>query len=125
MQPDDTGPRPTPVDRSRFDEATRTDLAEGVEGQAPERAEQDWDALEGAPILPDSVPGEEDDVFDAEPDGELPEEDDDNPDQDSDQALPDDEEERAIRRDWLARGSAMSLSDAASAVCAGACEPMR
>ena len=73
--------------------------------EAPEPAEQDWDALEGAPIAPDGVPEDVEGRPDTGQDEELPEEDDDNPDQESDEALPDDEEERAIRRDMGGLGT--------------------
>ena len=43
------------------------------EVEAPTREQQDWDAIKGAKILPDSV-AEEDGI---EKDGELPDEDDD------------------------------------------------
>ena len=61
--------------------------------EGPTIEQQDWDAIKGSKILPDSVPGNGDDK-----EAELPEEDDDNPYQESDEALPDDEEERAISR---------------------------
>lgn len=83
----------------------RTPDADGdIEQDGPTIEEQDWDALEGAPILPDSVPEDGDIGYDAEKDGELPEEDDDNPDQESDEALPDDEEEHEIRKDLSGQG---------------------
>jgi len=78
----------------------RTDTENPVEEQdsdGPTIGQQDWDAIKGGEILPDSVP-ENDDRFDTEKAGDLPEEDDDNPYQDSDDALPDDEEEAAIAR---------------------------
>ncbi|MGN6307885.1 MAG: hypothetical protein ACTHNH_23945 [Mesorhizobium sp.] len=105
MRPDEEGPRRAPVDRSRFDRPSRPDIPAGVDAEAPEPAEQDWDALEGAPIAPDGVPEDAEGHPDAGRDEELPEEDDDNPDQESDQALPDDEEERAIRRDMGGLGT--------------------
>jgi hypothetical protein len=70
------------------------------EVEAPTREQQDWDAIKGAKILPDSV-AEDDGI---EKDGELPDEDDDNAYQDSDEALPDDAEEAAIKRDSARRG---------------------
>lgn len=69
------------------------------EVEAPTREQQDWDAIKGAKILPDSA--EEDGI---EKDRELPDEDDDNAYQDSDDALPDDAEEAAIKRDPARRG---------------------
>ena len=51
MRPDEEGPRRPPVDRRRFDKPARRDIPAGVGSEAPEPAEQDWDALEGAPIL--------------------------------------------------------------------------
>ena len=73
------------------------------ETEAPIIEEQDWAALEGSSILPDSVAGNGDPQDEAE--GELPEEDDDNPFQQSDEALPDDEGERALSRDPSRQGS--------------------
>ena len=70
------------------------------EVEAPTREQQDWDAIKGARILPDSVAEE----GGLEKDGELPDEDDDNAYQDSDDALPDDAEEAAIKRDPARRG---------------------
>ncbi|BCM17951.1 hypothetical protein [Mesorhizobium sp. J8] len=72
---------------------------------APTIEQQDWDALEGGRILPDSVAVNGDPQDDAEAEGDLPEEDDDNPFQDSDEALPDDEEERVLSRDPSKEGS--------------------
>jgi len=69
------------------------------EVEAPTREQQDWDAIKGAKILPDSA--EEDGI---EKGRELPDEDDDNAYQDSDDALPDDAEEAAIKRDPARRG---------------------
>ncbi|RWQ40891.1 MAG: hypothetical protein E5Y88_09490 [Mesorhizobium sp.] len=66
--------------------------------EGPTIEQQDWDAIKGGKILPDSVPGNGDIRYDLEKEGELPEEDDDNPYQDSDEALPDDEEEGALAR---------------------------
>lgn len=70
------------------------------EVEAPTREQQDWDAIKGARILPDSVAEE----GGLEKDGELPDEDDDNAYQDSDDALPDDAEEAAIKRYPARRG---------------------
>lgn len=70
------------------------------EVEAPTREQQDWNAIKGAKILPDSVAGE----GGLEKDGELPDENDDNAYQDSDDALPDDAEEAAIKRDPARRG---------------------
>jgi hypothetical protein len=84
-----------PRDKQR---ATRQD-----ETEAPGIEQQDWDALEGSPILPDSVATNGDP--DAKAQGVLPEEDDDNPYQESDEALPDDEEERVLSRDPSKEGS--------------------
>ena len=70
------------------------------EVEAPTREQQDWDAIKGARMLPDSVAEE----GGLEKDGELPDEDDDNAYQDSDDALPDDAEEAAIKRDPARRG---------------------
>ena len=69
------------------------------EVEAPTREQQDWDAIKGAKILPDSA--EEGGI---EKDRELPDEDDDDAYQDSDDALPDDAEEAAIKRDPARRG---------------------
>ncbi|MGX7877436.1 hypothetical protein ACVDG5_036755 [Mesorhizobium sp. ORM6] len=66
---------------------------------APSSEQQNWDAVEGAKILPDSVAAERDTDDAMERDGTLPEEDDDNAYQNSDEALPDDEEERVLSRD--------------------------
>ncbi|RUX04484.1 hypothetical protein EN784_24300 [bacterium M00.F.Ca.ET.141.01.1.1] len=63
------------------------------ETEGPAMGQQDWDALEGAKILPDNAAVED------EAEGDLPEEDDDNPYQESDEALPDDVEEAVISRD--------------------------
>ncbi len=74
---------------------------EELEGPAIEQ--QDWDVIEGADILPDSVT--DDDMHsDEEKDGELPDEDDDNAYQNSDEALPDDDEERALSGDLAGKG---------------------
>ncbi len=78
-------PRRKPADRTYEEEG------------GPAIEPQDWDALEGAEILPDSVAVIEEDGS-VEQSGDLPGEDDDNPDQDSDNALPEDDEERAIGR---------------------------
>lgn len=75
------------------------------EPEAPTIEQQDWDALEGSRILPDSVAVNGDPQDDAEAEGDLPEEDDDNPFQDSDEALPDDEEERVLSKDPSKEGS--------------------
>jgi hypothetical protein len=72
------------------------DVGPDVDGRAVEQ--QDWDAVKGGQILPDSVPENGDVRYDIEKDGELPEEDDDNAYQNSDEALPDDQEEAAIKR---------------------------
>lgn len=104
MRPDEEGPRRPPVDRRRFDKPARRDIPAGVGSEAPEPAEQDWDALEGAPILPDSVPENDGEAPDVERGEDLAVENDDNPDQESDEALPDDEEEHAIRRDMGGTG---------------------
>lgn len=100
------GPARKTVDRSRFDEPTGRDIPAGVESEAPEMEEQDWDELEGAE--PDSMPENGDFRYvekdGIEMEGDLPEEDDDNPDQESDEALPDDEDEQAIRRDLGGEG---------------------
>lgn len=66
--------------------------------EGPTIEQQDWDAIKGSKILPDSVPGNGDIRYDLEKEAELPEEDDDNPYQESDEALPDNEEERALSR---------------------------
>lgn len=111
------GPLRKPVDRDRFDRdqprGDRPDIEAGIEGDAPEMTDQDWESLEGA--APDDKMTEGDgDAGDGiesavrsgiEVDGDLPEEDDDNPDQDSDEALPDDEEEQALRRDMSGIGT--------------------
>ena len=73
--------------------------------EAPTIEQQDWDALEGGRILPDSIAVNGDPQDDAEAEGDLPEEDDDNPFQDSDEALPDDEEERVLSKDPSKEGS--------------------
>jgi hypothetical protein len=107
------GPLRRPVDRSRFDEdKPDKDIARGMESDAPEDAEQDWESIEGA--APDTAirqgDGDEGEGIESavgpgrEIEGDLPEEDDDNPDQESDEALPDDEEEHAIRRDMGGSG---------------------
>ncbi|RUV94646.1 hypothetical protein EOA75_11025 [Mesorhizobium sp. M1A.F.Ca.IN.022.07.1.1] len=75
------------------------------ETEAPAVEQQDWDALEGGRILPDSVAVNDDPQDDEEAEGTLPEEDDDNPYQESDEALPDDEEERVLARDPSKEGS--------------------
>jgi hypothetical protein len=75
------------------------------ETEAPTIEQQDWDAVEGARILPDSVAVNGDLQDAAEPQGDLPEENDDNPFQDSDEALPDDEEERVLSKDPSKEGS--------------------
>jgi hypothetical protein len=74
--------------------------------EAPTIEQQDWDALEGTKVLPDSVVVVENGFPDRqETEGTLPEEDDDNAYQNSDEALPDDEEERALSRDSSKEGS--------------------
>lgn len=73
------------------------------ETEAPTIEKQDWDAVEGDKVLPDSVVVENGDTEETE--GALPEEDDDNPYQDSDEALPDDKEERVLSRDPSKEGS--------------------
>ena len=90
--------------RRKSDTRNSSDVRTGVETEGPSIQQQDWDALEGAPVLPDSVPENGDIRYDVETDGELPEEDDDNPDGESDEALPDDEEEQAIKRDLSGLG---------------------
>ncbi|MER8376320.1 hypothetical protein NKH19_11870 [Mesorhizobium sp. M1338] len=71
----------------------RTDIEDDApRADGPTIEQQDWDAVKGGQILPDSENG------DIEKDGELPEEDDDNAYQNSDEALPDDQEEAAIKR---------------------------
>ncbi|MEO9337994.1 hypothetical protein ABFT80_11175 [Mesorhizobium sp. SB112] len=65
---------------------------------APTIAEQDWEAIEGGEILPDSVSENGDIRYDVEKSGELPEEDEDNAYQNSDEALPDDQDEKALKR---------------------------
>ena len=75
------------------------------ETEAPTIEQQDWDALEGGRILPDSVAVNGDPQDDAEAEGNLPEEDDDNPFQDSDEALPDDEEDRVLSKDPSKEGN--------------------
>lgn len=67
--------------------------------------QQDWDALEGDKVLPDSVVVENGAGDPRETEGTLPEEDDDNAYQNSDEALPDDREERALSRDPSKEGS--------------------
>jgi hypothetical protein len=74
----------------------RTDEEDGSQVDGPTIEQQDWDAVKGGQILPDSVPENGDMRYGTEKDGDLPEEDDDNAYQDSDDALPDDEEEAAI-----------------------------
>ena len=73
------------------------------ETEAPTIEKQDWDAVEGDKILPDSVVVENGDAEETE--GTLAEEDDDNPYQNSDEALPDDKEERVLSRDPSKEGS--------------------
>ncbi|MBZ9848259.1 hypothetical protein LB565_09720 [Mesorhizobium sp. CA14] len=79
--------------------------AKTEETEAPTIEQQDWDALEGGRILPDSVAVNGDPQDDAEAEGDLPEEDDDNPFQESDEALPDDQEERVLSKDPSKEGS--------------------
>ncbi|MBZ9678651.1 hypothetical protein [Mesorhizobium sp. ES1-1] len=79
-------------------DTTRTDIENGIEADGPVIEQQDWDAIAGAEILPDSVIDSDGINYGIEKDGDLPEEDDDNALQDSDDALPDDEEEAAISR---------------------------
>jgi hypothetical protein len=69
-----------------------------TEADGPIIQQQDWDAIKGGKILPDSVSEDGEISYGIEKDGDLPEEDDDNAYQDSDDALPDDEEEAAIKR---------------------------
>ncbi|TPK71089.1 hypothetical protein FJ930_15805 [Mesorhizobium sp. B2-4-15] len=76
----------------------RTDDDDGPQADSPTIEQQDWDAVKGGQILPDSVPENGDMRYGTEKEGDLPEEDDDNPYQESDEALPDDEEEAAIAR---------------------------
>ena len=46
------GPLRKPVDRDRFDRdqprGDRPDIEAGIEGDAPEMTDQDWESLEGA-----------------------------------------------------------------------------
>ncbi|PBB23378.1 hypothetical protein CK228_22500 [Mesorhizobium sp. WSM4312] len=76
----------------------RTGDDESPEVEGPTIEQQDWDAIKGAQILPDTVSENGDMRYAVEKDGDLPEEDDDNALQHSDDALPDDEEEAAIKR---------------------------
>ncbi|TPK63552.1 hypothetical protein FJ546_12480 [Mesorhizobium sp. B2-4-19] len=76
----------------------RTGDDESPQVEGPTIEQQDWDAIKGAQILPDTVPENGDMRYGVEKDGDLPEEDDDNALQRSDDALPDDEEEAAIKR---------------------------
>ena len=76
----------------------RTDDEDSPEVDRPTIEQQDWDAVKGGRILPDSMPENGDMRYGTEKDGDLPDEDDDNANQDSDDALPDDEEEAAINR---------------------------
>lgn len=76
----------------------RTDIEKGIEADGPVIEQQDWEAIEGAEILPDSLTDSDGVNYGIEKDGDLPDEDDDNALQDSDDALPDDEEEAAISR---------------------------
>ncbi|PDQ21689.1 hypothetical protein CN311_07625 [Mesorhizobium sanjuanii] len=73
--------------------------------EAPAIEQQDWDAVEGAKIAPDSVAAEGGGDDATEADGTLPDEDDDNAYQNSDEALPDDDEERVLSRDPSKEGS--------------------
>ncbi|MDX8446874.1 hypothetical protein [Mesorhizobium captivum] len=75
------------------------------ETEAPAIAQQDWEALEGNKVLPDSVVVENGVPDTQETEGTLPEEDDDNPYEESDEALPDDEEEDVLKRDPSKEGS--------------------
>ncbi|OWK21058.1 hypothetical protein [Mesorhizobium amorphae] len=79
--------------------------AQQDETEAPTIEQQDWDALEGNKVLPDSVAVENGASDTRETEGILPEEDDDNSYQNSDEALPDDDEERALSRDPSKEGS--------------------
>jgi hypothetical protein len=72
---------------------------------APTIEQQDWNDVEGARILPDSVAVEDGTNGSGDTDGTLAEEDDDNAYQNSDEALPDDEEERVLSRDPSKEGS--------------------
>jgi hypothetical protein len=75
----------------------RTDVDnDDTQADGPIIQQQDWDAIKGGKILPDSDNGNV--RYDTEKDGDLPEEDDDNAYQESDDALPDDQEEAAISR---------------------------
>ncbi|AZV20969.1 MULTISPECIES: hypothetical protein [Mesorhizobium] len=74
------------------------------QADGPTIEQQDWDAIKGGEILPESVPENGDMRYGIEKDGDLPDEDDDNAYQDSDDALPDDEEEAAITRDQNREG---------------------
>ncbi|RWC26845.1 MAG: hypothetical protein EOS27_23625 [Mesorhizobium sp.] len=77
----------------------RTDIEDDApQADGPTIEQQDWEAVKGGKILPDSAPENGDIRYGTEKDGDLPDEDDDNAYQDSDDALPDDEEEAAIRR---------------------------
>jgi hypothetical protein len=69
-----------------------------TEADGPIIQQQDWDAIKGGKILPDSVSENGEISYGVEKDGDLPEEDDDNAYQNSDEALPDDQEESAIKR---------------------------
>lgn len=66
---------------------------------APALEEQNWEALEGTELAPESALENGDLRYRDDANGELPGEDDDNPFQESDEALPDDDEEKALRRD--------------------------
>ncbi|MGX8012823.1 hypothetical protein ACVDG8_029590 [Mesorhizobium sp. ORM8.1] len=73
--------------------------------EAPTIEQQDWNDVEGARILPDSVAVEDGTNDSAGTDDTIAEEDDDNAYQNSDEALPDDEEERVLSRDPSKEGS--------------------
>ena len=79
--------------------------AQQGETEAPTIEQQDWDALEGNEVLPDSVAVESGAPDTGETEGTLPEEDDDNTYQNSDEALPEDDEERVLSRDPSKEGS--------------------
>ncbi|WP_245480161.1 hypothetical protein, partial [Mesorhizobium sp. M7A.F.Ca.CA.004.12.1.1] len=95
------GKEPSMAPRNKPDADIEDDAPQA---DGPTIEQQDWDAIKGGEILPESVPENGDMRYGIEKDGDLPDEDDDNAYQDSDDALPDDEEEAAITRDQNREG---------------------
>jgi hypothetical protein len=96
------------TDRSREqrDDSASVDDTDDIQIEGPALETQDWDAIAGGEIVPESIPDNGDLRYDEGGSPESLEEEDDNPYQESDEALPDDDEEAAIRRGFRKDGGA-------------------